>query len=92
MQFAGKNSFDVGDKEIVVHVQIKFLKIDHKFSSEKEKYLESVMEIIQFLPIALKNKSICFEKRILYGVLSHKPWESPYILTSRPYGSPTTVF
>lgn len=46
MQFAGKNLFHVGDKEIVVDDQIKMLKISHTFSSGREKYLEGIIGII----------------------------------------------
>lgn len=46
MQFAGKNPFDVGDKEIVVDDQIKMLKISHTFSSGREKCLEGIIGII----------------------------------------------
>ena len=36
MQCAGKNPFDVGDKEIVVDDQIKILKISYTFLSGRK--------------------------------------------------------
>ena len=93
MQFTGKFHLNLGTKKLWWRTRLQIFKIRHTFSSGKEKYLKAIIGIIYFLPNAHKNVKICFEKRILHGVLiTQATREFPCILTPRPSGAPTTAF